>query len=159
MNIMETEQQIGRVGERDQRFNLAISLQNLKQNKFCIVFVLFVLTIAGFYLGIPLVVIDKATSSLGSNFNYLTDLYDPRLNGTLVNKTVVSGAQISQQVTWGFEPSIKPTPCLKERVVALGTGKYLRVCNFRGDVGLNTEQWNVLIKHISIINRYIRFLT
>ena len=177
---MDVEDQGNEVRGREQRFRLAISLQNLKQNKYFVVFVLLVVAFSGFYLGVPLAVFEKTASFQGGSFDYLTNLYDAPLNGS-TKDTTVSNVKRSKQVTWGFNPSVRPTPCLEDHVTSLGRGVYLSVCNHKGNIivdvrkftgnskvgitptivgiGLNINQWNVIINHVSIINRYIHDLS
>lgn len=183
---MDIEDQHGQetgAGDMEQRFSLAISLQNLKQNKYFLVFVLLLVTVSGFYLGVPIAVIEKTAFSQGGSFNYLTQLYDAPLTtlNASTEYTPESNVERSKQVAWGFPPTVRPTPCLEDHVTSLGMGVYLSVCNYKGNIivdvrkftgnskvgitptivgiGLNVNQWNVIIDHVSIINRYIQDLS
>ncbi len=165
--------------EREQRFNLAISLQNLKQNKYFVVLVITILSLLGFYLGYPLILVQKTSSIADTNLSFLTDLLEPPIFN--VSQTdLLSRPTGHEPVKWGFD-SLTPTTCTEDHVVNLGSGTYLSVCNYEGNIvidirkftgnpklgikptivgiGLHLNQWKVLTEHISIINVYVNNLS
>lgn len=165
--------------EREQRFNLAISLQNLKQNKLFIVLVLGVFSLIGLYLGYPLLVVKNTPTLKNGDYNFLNELFNPPLN---VSKETLIDLQspAKETVKWGFD-SVTPAACTEDHVVGLGVGIYTSVCNYKGNIvidirkytgnskvgitptivgiGLNLEQWEVLVSIISIINQYVNDLS
>ena len=164
----------------EQRFNLAISLQNLKENKLFIVLVLGILSFAGLYLGYPLFIIKETTlADSRASFSFLNDLFRPPLNVTSAALTDSRG-QDEYKIKWGFD-SKTPSACTEDHVVNLGYGVYLSVCRYKGNtiidirkftgdvkigitptivgIGLNVNQWYEVISHLSIIKQYINDLS
>ena len=85
---------------QEQRFSLAISLQNLKENKTFIVLVMGVLSLLGLYLGYPLMIKGSSSTDI-PNFNFLSDLFQPTLNVTKEALTD-SQSQNDNKIKWGI---------------------------------------------------------
>ena len=162
---------------QEQRFSLAISLQNLKENKTFIVLVMGVLSLLGLYLGYPLMIKGSSSTDI-PNFNFLSDLFQPTLNVTKEALTD-SQSQNDNKIKWGFAST--SSACAEDHIVSLSSGVYLSVCNYKGNViidirkftgnekvgitptivgiGLNINQWYAVTSHISIIKQYINDLS
>ena len=162
---------------QEQRFSLAISLQNLKENKTFIVLVLGVLSLLGLYLGYPLMIKESSNTDM-PNFSFLNDLFQPALNVTKEALTD-SQSQNDNKIKWGFAST--SSACAEDHIVSLSSGVYLSVCNYKGNViidirkftgneklgitptivgiGLNINQWYAVTSHISIIKQYINDLS
>ena len=165
---------------QEQRFSLAISLKNLKENKTFIVLVLGVLSLLGLYLGYPLMIKEGSGSDI-PNFSFLNELFQPSLNISHVNKGALtdSQSQNDDKIKWGFAST--SSACAEDHIVSLSSGVYLSVCNYKGNIivdirkfmgnekigitptivgiGLNINQWYAVTSHINIIKQYINDLS
>ena len=162
---------------QEQRFSLAISLQNLKENKTFIVLVMGVLSLLGLYLGYPLMIKGSSSADI-PNFSFLNDLFQPTLNVTKGALTD-SQSQNDNKIKWGFAST--SSACAEDHIISLSSGVYLSVCNYKGNIiidirkftgneklgitptivgiGLNINQWYAVTSHISIIKQYINDLS
>ena len=163
--------------EREQRFSLAISLQNLKENKCIVLIILGLLSLVGLYLGYPVFVV-KETNHVTEQLSFFKSLVQPSLN--TFNVTDEDVPQTGKLIKWGFD-SVTPSSCSEDHVIDLGMNIYLTVCNFKSNIvidirkftgnsrvgitptilgiGLNVAQWEILTKYISIIDKYISELS
>ena len=166
--------------EREQRFSLAISLQNLKENKCIVLIILGLLSLVGLYLGYPVFVV-KETNHVTEQLSFLKNLVQP--SRSTFNVTTSGNEDLPQTgklVKWGFD-SMTPSSCSEDHVIDLERSTYLTVCDFKSNIiidirkftgnsrvgitptilgiGLNVDQWGVLTKYITIIDKYISDLS
>ena len=162
--------------DQEQRFGLAISLKNLKQNKSFIFILLGIIT--GLYLGYPLSTFKASSKLLKEEYEFLSSLYTSPLN--VSSPADVALPSKGMIVKWGFDSAIPPA-CKEENVFDLGDGVFISVCNYKGrimidirkftgnykicitptikGIGLNVNQWNIIKKYTSIIDQALHDLS